>query len=142
MTDFIDIKFLGERKLQQKLRKLDIKLQRKIVRGAMRKAMRPVLTAARNKVPYDKGWLKGSLHIKSRTKKGITRIYVATGTREKLGIGPDVKGFYPAVLEYGTRANRGIASPYLRPAISENKEYVLSLMRRGIANGIERELRR
>jgi HK97 gp10 family phage protein len=142
MTDFIDISFLGEQRLQRQLRALDIKLQRKIVRGAMRKAMRPVLKAARNKVPFDQGWLKSSLHIKSRTRKGVTKLYVATGTREKLQIDADEKAFYPAVLEFGTFENRAIAKPYLRPAITENKTQVIEIMRKDIAKGIERGLRR
>ena len=140
MSDFIDISFVGGWELQQKLKRLEIQLQRKIVRGAMRKAMKPVLASAKSFVAVDQGWLKSSLHIKSRTRKGRTKVYVATGTREDLGIPSDAKGYYPAVLEYGTRTRA--PQSYLRRAMAQHKTDVISNMRSDIGAGIEREAKK
>ena len=140
MSDYIDISFLGDKDLQRKLNRLAIQSQRKVVRPAMRKSMRPVLKSAQALVPVESGRLRDSLHQKQRTIKGITRAYVATGTREALGIAADEKGFYPAVIEYGSRNHP--ERSYLRRALHENKNSVLNDLSDHIARGIEREAKK
>lgn len=140
MSDFIDITFLGDAELQRKLKRIAIQAQRKVVRAALRKSMKQVKDRAQALVPVDSGRLRDSIHQKSRTKRGISRAFVATGTRVQLGIPSDAKGFYPAVIEYGTRTR----SPrsYLRRALQEKKSAVLSKAASDIGAGIEREAKK
>lgn len=137
MSDFIDISFLGDKQLQAKLKRLAIQSQRKILRTAMRKAMKPVKERAQALVPVDSGALRNSIRQKSRTKRGISRAFVSTGTRQELGIPSDAKGYYPAVIEYGTRTRP--AKPYLRRALQEKRTSVLSELAADIGQAIERE---
>lgn len=140
MTDYIDVSMFGDKKLQRKLGRLVIQTQRKIVRGAMRKSMKPVKDRAQSLAPVKTSRLRNSIHQKQRTKKGITRAFVSTGTREDLGIKPNAKGYYPAVIEYGTRTQA--AKSYLRRALGEMKTKVINTAGRLIGDGIEKEARR
>ena len=137
MTDFIDISFIGDAKLQRKLKQIALQAQRKIVRAALRKSMKQVKDRAKSLVPVDSGKLRDSIHQKSRTKRGISRAFVATGTRDQLGIPSDAKGFYPAVIEYGTRTRA--PRSFLRRALQEKRSDVLSKAAADIGAGIERE---
>jgi len=140
MSDYIDITFLGDAELQRKLKRIAFQAQRKIVRAALRKSMKQVKDRAQALVPVDSGLLRNSIHQKSRTKRGISRAFVATGTREQLGIPSDAKGYYPAVIEYGTRTRA--PKSYLRRALQEKKSAVLSKAASDIGAGIEREGRK
>ena len=140
MSDYIDITFLGDAELQRKLKRIAFQAQRKIVRAALRKSMKQVKDRAQALVPVDSGLLRNSIHQKSRTKRGISRAFVATGTRDQLGIPSDAKGYYPAVIEYGTRTRA--PKSYLRRALQEKKSAVLSKAASDIGAGIEREGRK
>ena len=140
MSDYIDITFLGDAELQRKLKRIAFQAQRKIVRAALRKSMKQVKDRAQALVPVDSGLLRNSIHQKSRTKRGISRAYVATGTREQLGIPSDAKAYYPAVIEYGTRTRA--PKSYLRRALQEKKSAVISKAAADIGAGIEREGRK
>ena len=140
MSDYIDITFLGDAELQRKLKRIAFQAQRKIVRAALRKSMKQVKDRAQALVPVDSGLLRNSIHQKSRTKRGISRAYVATGTREQLGIPPAAKGYYPAFIEYGTRTRA--PKSYLRRALQEKKSAVISKAAADIGAGIEREGRK
>lgn len=140
MSDFVDISFTGDKALQRKLSRVVLQAQRKIVRAAMRKAMKSVKDRAQALVPVDTGELRNSIRQFSRTKRGISRAYVATGTREELGIPADEKGFYPAVIEYGTRTRP--AHSFLRRALQEKRREVISKASDEIGKGITREARR
>lgn len=140
MSDYIDISFLGDAELQRKLKRIALQAQRKVVRAALRKSMRQVKERAQALVPVDSGRLRDSIHQKSRTKRGISRAFVATGTRQELGIPSDAKGFYPAVIEYGTRTRS--PQSYLRRALQEKRSAVLSKAASDIGAGIEREAKK
>ena len=139
-ADFIDISYLGDKKLQRKLNRMVIQAQRKIVRKAMREAMKPVVTVAKGYAPIDTGRLKRSLKLRSKTRRGNTSIRIVTGTREQLGIDPNAKGFYPAAIEYGSK-NQAPRS-YLRRAITERRNLVLDDMGQAINLGLIREGRK
>lgn len=140
MSDYIDISFLGDAELQRKLKRIALQAQRKVVRAALRKSMKQVKERAQALVPVDSGRLRDSIHQKSRTKRGISRAFVATGTRQELGIPSDAKGFYPAVIEYGTRTRS--PQSYLRRALQEKRSAVLSKAASDIGAGIEREAKK
>lgn len=128
MSDrFIDISITGDKELQKKLARLDFALQRTIVRQSARLAMKPVKDRAQSLVPVDSGQLKQSIKVMSKTRRGISRISVVTGTRPELGIDPDQKGYYPAALEFGYKALNGrfiAPKSFLRKALSDLQESV------------------
>src|SRR3990172_6499931 len=120
---FLDIKMLGEKELQARLKKIEIKMQRKIVKGAMMKAARLVLVKT--------GRLRDSLRIRTLTGvRGAVGAKVETGTRQQLGIPHDEKYFYPAVVEYKHQS-------FLRRAVDDDRELIMSIIAREIRAGIE-----
>lgn len=135
MTDYIDVSFIGDKKLERKLKRMALATQRKIVRAGINKAMKQVKDRAKELVPVDTGKLRDSIKQKRRTRRGISRAMVVTGTREELGIGANERGFYPAVLEYGTRDRT--ARPYLRAALAEKSGQVIDDAAAHIKQGIE-----
>lgn len=121
MPGFVDISGLGDKRISAKLGALDLKVQKKIVRKALRKAARPILAEARARVAVDTGKLRDGLSIKAvRARRGVFGVQVVTPRRVDLGIPADAKGFYPAVLEYGSENHP--PRPYLRPALDANRE--------------------
>jgi pilus assembly protein TadC len=128
---FLDIKMLGEKELQARLKKIELKMQRKIVKGAMMKAARPVLALAKILVPVKTGRLRDSLRIRTLTGvRGAIGAKVETGTRQQLGIPADAKYFYPVVVEYKHQS-------FLRRAVDDDRELIMSIIAREIRAGIE-----
>lgn len=142
---FIDISITGDKKLQRQLGKLDFALQRKIVRAAARKAMAPVRDRAKSYVPRETGELQKSIKIRSRTRRGISRIQVVTGTREQLGIDSNTPGYYPAAVEFGYTSTGGkqiAARPFLRRALGELKQVVITHFGAMVAAGIKAQVKK
>lgn len=127
MTDFVDISMLGDKKLQRKLKKIEIQAQRKYVRAGMRKGMTPVKNKAKTLAPIDRGRLRNSIKIRSKSKGGISTVRVTTGTRKDLGIPGYVRWFYPAAIEYGYRKNGRYypARSFMRKALSDLRHTVI-----------------
>lgn len=139
MSDFIDISMVGDKELTKQLKKLDFKLQKKIVRQSISKAMLPVRNAAIANAPVDSGKLKASIKRKNKTKRGVSRSSIVTGTRSELGI--KTKGYYPAAIEYGYKKKNGEHVPaksFMRKAISDNQTSVLNNVGKFIGNGIKK----
>ena len=67
-------------------------------------------------------------------------VVLAAERRSELGISENAKGYYPAVLEYGSKNNP--AYPYLRPALAEKAASVIKDASQAIASGVEREAKR
>ncbi|MGE0857796.1 MAG: HK97-gp10 family putative phage morphogenesis protein [Gammaproteobacteria bacterium] len=123
MAKLIDISQLGDKRLQKKLDKLDKRVQKAIVRRGLRKAAKDVLESARAIVPVDTGALRDGLAVKAlKPKRGSFGVQVVTPTRAELGIPADAKGYYPAVVEYGSDKRNLPPRPYLRPALDQNRE--------------------
>lgn len=125
---------LGDKQLQKDLKNLDIKLQRKIVRSSISKAMLPVRNKAKQLVPVDSGALRDSIKRKNKTRRGVSRSRIVTGTKFELGIPADAKGYYPAAIEYGTRDQP--ARSFLRRALTDLKSSVLRNTGKFIHEGI------
>ena len=152
MADSIDIRVLGDKNLQRKLSKLATAVQKRIVRQSMREGAKIVLAEAKINAP---GRIKQSLHIRSRSTRGQINIRVQTRTREWFGIPKKDKYFYPALIEYGAKAHviqkaygflkvnhpGFIARPYLRPAMENNRQRVLTTVSNNIRRKIESEVR-
>lgn len=140
MARFVDISVLGDKALERKLRKLDERVQKKIVRKALRSGAKPVLADAKAYVPIDTGALESELKITaSRARRGFFGVQVATPPRSILGIGPDDKGYYPAILEYGSDKMEPI--PYLRPAFDNNRGRALAIIRDVLVKGVREAVR-
>lgn len=139
MSDKVDISMIGDKDLERKLQRLDIQLQRSIVRTSMRQAMRQVRDEARNLVDVNTGRLRKSIKQKQRTRRGVTRSQIVTGTRGELGIPASARGYYPAALEYGyKRAGRHIAPrSFMRRALYNKKSRVLAEMAAHIRRKID-----
>lgn len=132
---FINIELLGEPELQRKLDALDRKVQRKVVRKAIREGAKPVLAAAKAKVPVDTGALKAGLKLRAlkRSRTGFG-VYIRTPTRAELDIPDDDESYYPAVVEYG--AEFSPPQPYMRPAMDENRDRATAKITEVLRTGI------
>jgi HK97 gp10 family phage protein len=140
MSSFVDVSVLGDKELQKKLKRLDIKLQKKIVRNAISRAILPVKHKAKSLVPVESGLLKKSIKRKTGVKKGIARARIVTGTRIELGIPIDAKGYYPAAIEFGVPSQGKAAKSFMRAAITALKSHVLKKTGDHIDEGIKKNL--
>jgi len=149
-----DIRILGDKKLDAKLRKLPLKMQKQVLRKSLRNGAKKIKATARALVPVSEvrkrpngKHLKNTIRVstgkiskRSKQRKGEVRANVLTGTREKLGILPGEKYYYPAAVALGffnVRANRRIrAKPFMKNALKNNKKTVLSDIARDIRRGI------
>jgi|TARA_R110000851_G_scaffold36997_1_gene95880 HK97 gp10 family phage protein len=123
MSKFIDISVIGDKKLQQKLKRLALGTQKKIVRNAINRAILPVREKAKALVPFDTGLLEQSIKRKTSSRKGKASARIRTGTRAELGIPWDAKFYYPASVEFGTKSQP--AYSYMRAAITALRSQVI-----------------
>ena len=132
----VKIELLGDKKLDAALARLSGPAQKKAFRKSAREAFKPVLAAAKQKVPVDTGKLKKSLKLRSlKRSRGTIGVEVRTGTREELEIPADEPGYYPMAVEAGTKTQP--AQPYIRPAFDENKDLVERRLRAALARNID-----
>lgn len=126
--------------LNKKLLELEPKLQRKTLGKALKKAGKPVLQETKRLVPVDTGRLRTALKLRSKgpSKKRPHQqsVSVATPTRKQLKMRADEKGYYPAVLEYGSASRKIQPRPYLRPALANQKEQALATLKSELARGV------
>lgn len=136
MAKAIDISIFGDEELQAKLAAMTLKVQRKIVRQALRKGGKRVRDEARRLAPVETGALKKSIKVRAarNLRRGSFGIAVLTGTRAELGISPEAKYYYPAVVEFGGRGHD--AQPYLRPAMDATRTEVLGLVKQAIREAL------
>jgi len=146
MASAVDISLVGDKALTKKLHRLEGPAQKRIVRKGLRVGAKPVLAAAKAKVPVKTGRTKAGLKIRSagrsRSRIGVV---VKTPPRAALGIAADDPNYYPMSVEYGHSTKGGghvPARPFMRPALDENAQQVLGIIRREIGAGIEREARK
>ena len=138
MSKFIDISVLGDRTIQRKIKKLEFNLQKKIVRNALSRAMLPVRDKAKALAPFDTGLLEQSIKRRNKTRRGFASSRIVTGTRAELGIPLKAKGYYPAVIEFGTATRP--AYSYLRAAITSLRTHVLKKTADYIDEGIKKHI--
>ena len=123
MSKFVDISMTGDKLLQKKLKRLEFNTQKKIIRNAINRAILPVRDKAKALVPFDTGLLEQSIKRKTSSRKGKASARIRTGTRSELGIPLDAKGYYPAIVEYGTSTQP--AYSYMRAAITALRSHVI-----------------
>lgn len=132
----------GVDELSAKWRDLRGPKMRAVYRNATRDSARPVLVAARQFAPFDTGALEGSLKLKAgrRSRRLIATVVVA-GERSELGIPPGAKGYYPQVMEFGTKpgTKRQISPrPFLRPAMDMHRADSIRLITDRIVDGFRK----
>ena len=125
----------GGKELQRKLDKLAPVAARKVMRKGLREAGRPVLAAAKAKVPVLSGALRDSLVLRAVKSKKRDRLGVQVMTKEGMFRG---ETFYGAFVELGT--SKAPPHPYLRPALNENKDLCVAIVKNEVGKGIEREM--
>lgn len=132
-----DISLIGDKALQRKFNAMGRKTQATELKAIFKEAMEPVKVLAKSRAPVDLGVLKKSIRtsVRASQRSGVTA-QVRTGTRKQLRIPADATGYYPAAHEYGTRFIP--AQSFLRSALSDRKDQVLSLISRGIARVLAR----
>lgn len=105
------------------------------LRRAGRKAMQPVLEAAIDKAPEDSGNLKQNIKMTAKvnkTKKNKPAVTVQVGTTRKAK--------YAIHQEYGTSEIE--AQPFLRPALAENADQVLTDLQREAKTELDKSVRK
>jgi len=128
LSRFLDLKFIGERRLQKKFKKLPRNVQNQIFKVSAKKALEPVRDLAIQRAPLRTG--RTRRHIKigvHRSNRGFTvGGEVRTGTRKQMGIAATSKFYYPAAFEYGT--NKMAARSFLRSAMADRRRVVIRIL--------------
>ena len=118
----------GFNELISNLEKLGKKETNKIIRKSLRKAAKEaVLPAVKSRVPVDSGKLKKAIVIRGmpRSRKRIG-ILVKIKSREAVGLSETSKGYYPAVIEYGTK--KRAAKSYMRTGIAASRARAIKII--------------
>lgn len=148
------IKLRGLEGLQKQLSKLSEDTQPKVLRSALREAFKPVLAAAQAKVPVDSGALRAGIVLATaKTKDGgiaaglliannsaglkQSRLAAAAFGEAQLDSTPSRRWH---LTELGTAHSP--PEPFLRPALEENADSVVSdfatALNKKIQNAIKR----
>lgn len=135
------IKVEGLADLQEKLKELGDELtQQKKLRSAARKAFKPVLEAAKSKVPVATGVLRDSIVIASVSPKESV---AAVGLKIKKTKTDDPRqdaSWRWHFIEMGTRFKA--ARPFLRPALDGNAQAVVSGLTGILQKQIQKAIRK
>jgi HK97 gp10 family phage protein len=143
--DSFEITGLDE--LEDQLLALSKKVATKSLRSALVRAARPVVKAAKAKVPVKTGALRQSIGTASRRgrgRKNFATAIVGPKSRNKRAIAlanagrsKPVKGiFWGHIVELGY--GRQAPQPYLRPALDENADEAVQIFAKAIKQNLER----
>lgn len=120
----------GFKELNKALKIFPENVERRILRSMAQAGGQVVVKAARENVPVKTGKLKKG--IIRRSKKGPK-----TAGRVEVSVGPSQDVFYGMFLEFGT--SKIPATPWLRPALDENRDAIIEAMRQRGLKRIEKE---
>lgn len=133
----------GLKELQKQLKKLGNKDGRQALARACRKAFKPVLDTAKALAPRHRGILADSLKISVLQPKGQDAA-VVVGIKIGAPKGIGTKELPPArrwhFVELGTV--KMSAHPFLRPALDQNADRVVELLKAEIRNSIDRTMKK
>jgi len=114
--------------IRKKLTALPKKLARNILRQAIRAAARQLADEVRTRAPVGPtGYLSSS--IKSRDSRG---------ERNQVAAKVATDAFYARFVEYGT--SKMAAKPFMRPAFDTQKDKLVDLVGRMLAERLEKEV--
>ena len=135
------VKLTGIDAIDKKLKELEPKLANKLSTKVMRKAAKPVLAAARAKVPVDEGTLKKSLTIRAMTRrhkhKVGARVMTKPPSKWQKSIGSRGDAFHALFVEFGWKY--GAPQPFLIPALREKESEVKAILKEEVENAIQEE---
>lgn len=161
----IEFELKGFSDLQKRLQELPGKLQRKVMAGAVKEASGVIKQAAQANAPIaaeniyrkaiHKTGKKAGQHYKAKLAPGTLKRSIGIRQKRKgvsqgqvvFQIGPSKKAFYGQFVEKGHVLRKKIkgpiighvpAYPFLRPAIEQNAERAVEVMRQRIAEGLDR----
>ena len=136
---FVNISVLGDKELSAALSKMPLKVQKKITRQALRTVAKHVMTDVKASRHILTGKLKASYKVNSivRGKRGLFGVVVSSGTRGQLGISPDDRYYYPAVLEYGAPTRSIQEYRIVRGAADNNRSFLLAEAARVIRSAVQ-----
>lgn len=129
-----NMKLLGGKRLERKLRSLGAKLAGQAQIQAMRVAMEPVRIAIIAKTPVRSGRLKSNFKISSRKGNKGFSTSINSGTRKQLRIKANATGYYPSAIEFGTR--RMAARPFMRNTFGRMRTQTLNIYTRELKQTI------
>lgn len=95
MSEFVNVKGLSE--LQKFLDELPVKMERTIMRSALREGAKVILEEAKSNVAVKNGYLRDSLRVRTRSKRGVVTASITSEGVEPRNI--------PIWIEYGTNAH-------------------------------------
>lgn len=147
------MKVQGLKGLQKQLKQLGKETQPKVLRSAVRAAFKPVLEAAKAKVPVDSGELQAGIALATaKTKTGVAAgLLISSKTTALKQARVAAAAFGEAQLdgapgrrwhltELGTKHSP--PQPFLRPAIDENAQTVLAGFIATLKKKIQQALRK
>jgi HK97 gp10 family phage protein len=132
----------GLKELEKALLDLGPELGFKTLRSAGREAMKPVLASAQKNVHVDSGDTHDALAISAKKGKGNTSVFINVGaTKTKATKKQGGRKFVNVnqkviAQEFGTKKQE--ADPFLRPALENNANKVLSGLKNSLADKIEK----
>lgn len=132
MTDVVK----GDRELQRRFSAMTRRVQGNALRNAVRAGAIIVRDEARAIAPRDTGLMAKKIHIKvRRSRRGMSRMAVRTGTRTQMGMVAD-DFYYPGAVEFGTSEMN--AQPFMRPAYDNKRGQAEATITSRIAAEIEK----
>jgi len=97
------IDLTGDKKLLRQLQAMGKAAGGKAIRDSSRGSLKIMHADAKRRAPVDTGTLRKNIKLRSgKRSRSRFQHYIAWSNRDKFGINPDAKGFYPAVQEYGS----------------------------------------
>lgn len=136
----------GLKELEKALIGLGAELGVKTLRSAGREAMKPVLAAAQIGVHFDTGDTLESLAISAAKGKGDTAVVINVGATKRKASkkegGRKFVGVNQKIIaqEFGTKKQK--PDPFLRPALEQNADQVLSIFKTSLAKKIDQATKR
>lgn len=129
----INFNFENE-KLLDSLKQFPKNIQKNILVGAVRAATKPLVEAAKDYVPVDKGILKKSIGVHRKKTKDKSQVWFTVSPRK----GGKYDGFYGHMVENGT--SKMAAQPFLRPAFESQDNASIDAATKYMAERIDKEI--
>lgn len=146
------MKLLGMKELDAQLKRLATETRPKVLRASVRAAFKPVLEAAKSKVPVDTGELRAGIVLATaKQDQTVAAGLVVANTQAHAQARVAAAAFGEAqvkgsparrwhLTELGTRTQA--AQPFMRPAIDENAGVVVDGLKRELAKRIAKALKK
>ena len=128
-------KIHGWRDMERMLKALPDKMAVKVMPSAVRASTKPVIKAAKARVPVETGLLKRTIrYSRAKTKRGMVK-YIVGPIKRKGGRDP----FYWVWVEYGSKLTMGPQRPFLRSAFDAKVDETIGAMRHAMFKEIEKQ---